>query len=362
MSTTELHKLTPRQKENLRLLIRGFDAKSIAKELAISVHTVTEHLREARRRLGVSNSREAARLLEAADARPPNNMGPNTMGVGEPTVTSSFELQTTTKRRLVYIGAVIMIVFAAVALTLAFLNDETGPQAGGRGSDLTLASAQKGDPNHFPIVTIPVDDFTKVAVSGAFKVFVSVGERASEVSLVGPRAMTADVIAVVEDGILTIRFREGAQRSWNPGAGVNVVIRTPNLSSVNVEGPTTMKISGLGPKGDSFAATTQAAGSIDIRRIDVGKVSLATNGSGGISVAGSAGEAIYSTRGSGSIDAKRLRVTRAKMTVAGAGSIYADVSGETEISLGQSGSGRGEVVGGGTCVSQPVNSDRVECR
>ena len=58
--------LTEREKAALRLLLRGHDAKSSARELGISVHTVNERLREARRKLGTTSSREAARrLLEA---------------------------------------------------------------------------------------------------------------------------------------------------------------------------------------------------------------------------------------------------------------------------------------------------------
>ena len=50
------------------MLLHGHDAKSIARELDLSVHTVNEHLREARRKTGVSGSREAARrLAESGD-------------------------------------------------------------------------------------------------------------------------------------------------------------------------------------------------------------------------------------------------------------------------------------------------------
>lgn len=172
--------------------------------------------------------------------------------------------------------------------------------------------------------------------------------------------MTADVIAAVDDGILTIRFREGAERSWNPGAGVNVHISTPTLSSVNIEGPTRTEIRGL--RGNSFAATLQAAGSLDATDIDVDAIELVTNGSGSILASGSAREATYSVGGAGSIDAKRLRVTNAKMTLGGAGSIYADVSHASEVAFLPRRSGRVEVVGGGTCVTQPADADRIECR
>jgi DNA-binding CsgD family transcriptional regulator len=74
MSDGDVQKLSPRQKEILRLLLNGFDAKSAAIELGISVHTVNEHLREARRQLGVSSSREAARLLAQEELVPTNNL------------------------------------------------------------------------------------------------------------------------------------------------------------------------------------------------------------------------------------------------------------------------------------------------
>lgn len=55
--------LTDREKQTLRLIVRGHDAKSIARELNLSVHTINERLRDARRKLAVSSSREAARML-----------------------------------------------------------------------------------------------------------------------------------------------------------------------------------------------------------------------------------------------------------------------------------------------------------
>ncbi|MBM6576120.1 DUF4019 domain-containing protein [Microvirga sp. SRT01] len=60
--------LTEREKQTLRLIVRGHDAKSIARSLGLSVHTINERLRDARRKLSVSSSREAARLLMDAEA------------------------------------------------------------------------------------------------------------------------------------------------------------------------------------------------------------------------------------------------------------------------------------------------------
>jgi DNA-binding CsgD family transcriptional regulator len=63
--------LTEKEKQALRLLVTGYDAKSMARYLGLSVHTVNERLRDARRKLGLGSSREAARMLrEAETARP----------------------------------------------------------------------------------------------------------------------------------------------------------------------------------------------------------------------------------------------------------------------------------------------------
>eukprot|EP01037_Dinobryon_pediforme_P027811 gene27811-30841_t len=59
--------LTEKEKQALRLIVRGHDAKSSARDLGLSVHTVNERLRDARRKLAVSSSREAARMLLAAE-------------------------------------------------------------------------------------------------------------------------------------------------------------------------------------------------------------------------------------------------------------------------------------------------------
>ncbi|MEO7248467.1 MAG: DUF4019 domain-containing protein, partial [Novosphingobium sp.] len=63
--------LTEKEKDTLRLLVRGYDAKSMARSLGLSVHTVNERLRDSRRKMSVSSSREAARLLRDAEGDAP---------------------------------------------------------------------------------------------------------------------------------------------------------------------------------------------------------------------------------------------------------------------------------------------------
>lgn len=61
----DVSKLTEREREVLRLLARGYDIKSAALKLSISTSAVSDRLRQARGKLGVSSSREAARISVA---------------------------------------------------------------------------------------------------------------------------------------------------------------------------------------------------------------------------------------------------------------------------------------------------------
>lgn len=81
MTTDDQVVLSAREKEALRLLLVGHDAKSIANTLGLSVHTINDRLRDARRKLGVSSSREAARRLAEMDGGTPIMSAPKKLGV-----------------------------------------------------------------------------------------------------------------------------------------------------------------------------------------------------------------------------------------------------------------------------------------
>ncbi|MFC4293281.1 DUF4019 domain-containing protein [Sphingorhabdus arenilitoris] len=72
--------LTDKEKDTLRLLLRGYDAKSIARHFELSVHTVNERLRNARQKMAVSSSREAARQLLKAEGNTPQNVADKIIG------------------------------------------------------------------------------------------------------------------------------------------------------------------------------------------------------------------------------------------------------------------------------------------
>ncbi|MCI4590146.1 DUF4019 domain-containing protein [Sphingobium sp. BYY-5] len=72
--------LTEKEKQTLRLIVRGHDAKSIARTVGLSVYTINERLRDARRKMAVSSSREAARLLLEAEGGDPVILPPEYVG------------------------------------------------------------------------------------------------------------------------------------------------------------------------------------------------------------------------------------------------------------------------------------------
>lgn len=187
---------------------------------------------------------------------------------------------------------------------------------------------------------------------------VVVGGEPGKLRLVGPSALLADTIATVESGKLTIRFRDGAAWSWNPGSGVNAVVSAPALTSVSVKGAAQLDIEQA--NADTFSAASDGSGSITLRGLNATRVVLATGGAGSITAEGTASEGTYAVGGAGSIDAKRLRLQNALLAVGGAGSIYADVSQKANVSAG--GSGRIEVVGGATCIKSVATSQHIDCR
>jgi len=76
--------LTEKEKETLRLLLGGHDAKSIARYLGLSVHTIHERLRDARRKMSVSSSREAARQLREIEGQAAESFGDKPLGDAAP--------------------------------------------------------------------------------------------------------------------------------------------------------------------------------------------------------------------------------------------------------------------------------------
>lgn len=120
--------LTEKEKLTLRLIVRGHDAKSIARSLDLSVHTINERLRDARRKMAVSSSREAARLLLKAEGGDPGSATPDSLGdaeIGEDASHARFDQEAAPiggagsahSRPWIIIGGLMMLALALLAIT-----------------------------------------------------------------------------------------------------------------------------------------------------------------------------------------------------------------------------------------------------
>lgn len=128
--------LSDREREALKLLAQGHEAKSIASALDVSVHTVNERLRGARRKLGVSSSREAARLLRAheAESADPDNLGHKKIGIAPARSAEAYRSDAQSgasgaRRRLIWlmIGAIMLTVL--VSALIATQPTSHGPRS-----------------------------------------------------------------------------------------------------------------------------------------------------------------------------------------------------------------------------------------
>ena len=122
--------LTEKEKETLRLLVNGYDAKSMARRLGLSVHTVNERLRDARRKMAVSSSREAARQLRELEDADPELLGDKSLG-GAPDRPDVELVQASTgasgdNSRIVWITGGLIMSLALALYALAALSGSTG--------------------------------------------------------------------------------------------------------------------------------------------------------------------------------------------------------------------------------------------
>ncbi|WP_294321963.1 DUF4019 domain-containing protein [uncultured Sphingomonas sp.] len=123
-----LDALTEKEKQTLRLIVRGHDAKSVAVTLGLSVHTINERLRDARRKLAVSSSREAARLL--LDAETPENLGDERTGEDARSAANDVgsapdDGATPARRRWPVLIGVMLMTFALGLLALTLMPGST---------------------------------------------------------------------------------------------------------------------------------------------------------------------------------------------------------------------------------------------
>lgn len=139
-------------KETLRLILRGHDAKSMARELGLSVHTINERLRNARRKLDVTSSREAARLLFERETRASESVVYKRLGdASSPCGSDDPSTVQPARPGSLWIGVIVIMLSITIAAALAL-------------SDHPADDRPTGDPAT-AVETVQIEHFEAVARS-----------------------------------------------------------------------------------------------------------------------------------------------------------------------------------------------------
>jgi len=176
--TAEIGSLTDKEKEALRLLLDGHDTKSSANLLNLSVHTINDRLRGARRKLGVSSSREAARILRDAEGETPQNPVHRSLGIAEAGDSGDNADLTHKKRagpmRFTWLagGMLIMSIFIAVAVLAVVSTSGNETETTAETSAAPTPSAQQSS----QASQAPVEEAESLAIAEPFLAAVDAGD------------------------------------------------------------------------------------------------------------------------------------------------------------------------------------------
>ncbi|WP_299192865.1 DUF4019 domain-containing protein [uncultured Erythrobacter sp.] len=159
---SEIEDLTDKEKEALRLLLEGHDTKSSASLLGLSVHTINDRLRNARRKLGVSSSREAARILRDAEGLAPQNPAHRSFGVAGDSSSADNAILTQTKRagpiRFTWLaGGMLIMSIVIAAAVIAVVSSPASDSASSAAGPSVDASSTASTPSTNPDDAVSMD-------------------------------------------------------------------------------------------------------------------------------------------------------------------------------------------------------------
>lgn len=181
-----------------------------------------------------------------------------------------------------------------------------------------------------------VADFSGVASSGSYDVYIKIGAKES-LRLEGDDDLISKTETVVENGILHIRTKEEFRNRGMSFKSVKVYVTARELNSLSVSGSGSIKVEDR-LKADAFAASVSGSGSIDAAGISANSLKARVSGSGSLETSGNAKEATVSVSGSGSFNGKNFRTDVADVQVSGSGDVY--IQAENTLDGKLSGSGK----------------------
>ncbi len=212
----------------------------------------------------------------------------------------------------------------------------------------------------------PGDDVTLVYQLAGFDEIMSVGSHdvmvtqgdVFSVRAEGPANRIDDLEAVVEDGRLVIRPREGGSNIRLTGHDdITFHVSMPQITQITLAGSGDMTVGRV--EGDSFTALLEGSGQIEINDVAVEQADLRVAGSGDLVISGTASDTRITVEGSGEVDADDLSSTTGTITITGSGDAALDVSDQAEVAI--TGSGDVDITGAGQCLVTTQGSGDVRC-
>ena len=233
-----INALSEKEREALRLLLAGHDAKSSAQKLGVSHHAIHDRLRRAREKLGTTGSRQAALLLSEAERRTPDPVVHEPLG-GEVSAPSAEDPSSADMERpgsswgqgrgkgLIIMSVSVLIVAATLVITSP--GERARDNAGAAEASATGSEAVISSPTGTATTVRPVQELAPTqARSGmaarAFMVLVDAGDAAASYETAAPSFRDAHsfdlwrlgVAIRASDGGAQRRALVGVQRDSNP--------------------------------------------------------------------------------------------------------------------------------------------------
>lgn len=218
--------LSEKEREALRLLLAGHDAKSSARKLGVSHHAIHDRLRRAREKLGTTGSRQAALLLCAAETATPDSLVHEPFG-GEATAASPEDPSSANTKRPGSSGSqrrnkglIIMsvsILIAAAALAITSHGDAPWKNAEAVVARTSGPAAVVASPGQATTIVRPVERLApararSATAARAFMVLVDAGDAAASYAAAAPTLRNAHSFDLWRLGVAIRASDGGAQR------------------------------------------------------------------------------------------------------------------------------------------------------
>jgi DNA-binding CsgD family transcriptional regulator len=218
--------LSEKEREALRLLLAGYDAKSSAQKLGVSHHAIHDRLRRAREKLGTTGSRQAALLLSEAEKLAPDPIVHETFGA-EATAPSAEDPSSADlkppgsswwqvrSKGLIIMSISILIVAATLAITSPGerLRENAGAaEASTVGSEAVITIPTETAPTVRPVQELAPTQARSGTAARAFMALVDAGDAAASYEAAAPSFRDAHSFDLWRLGVAIRASDGGAQR------------------------------------------------------------------------------------------------------------------------------------------------------